>query len=379
MRTIVFLLRKEFLQIFRNKGMLPIMFIMPFIQLIILSNAATFDVKNVQFSLIDKDRSVLSDLFAEHVGSSPYFTLTSGSMSDQQAFNAILEGRDKLSIVIPEDFEKDLYRYAQAKVQLMIDAEDGYSAGIIQAYTREIIESFNGTIISQRLLAPGTRTLTESPQVGNIRIISSSWFNPELDYIYFMVPGILVILVTMIGLFLSAMNIVREKEAGTIEQINVTPVKRYQFITGKLLPFWIIGLGELTVGLFIARVLFDVPMLGSYPLIYAVASIYLLVVLGMGMLISTVTETQQQAMFIAWFFMVIFVLMSGLFTTIESMPVWAQNLTLLNPVRFFVDIMRRIMLKGSGIQHIARETTGLAVYAVIMLSVAVNRYKKTSG
>lgn len=379
MRTIVFLLRKEFLQIFRNKGMLPIMFIMPFIQLIILSNAATFDVKNVHFSLIDKDRSVLSDLFAEHVGSSPYFTLTSGSMSDQQAFNAILEGRDKLSIVIPEDFEKDLYRYAQAKVQLMIDAEDGYSAGIIQAYTSEIIESFNGTIVSQRLLPPGARVLTGNPSLGNIRIISTSWFNPELDYIDFMVPGILVILVTMIGLFLSAMNIVREKEAGTIEQINVTPVKRYQFITGKLLPFWIIGLGELTVGLFIARVLFDVPMLGSYALMYTVASIYLLVVLGMGMLISTVTETQQQAMFIAWFFMVIFVLMSGLFTTIESMPVWAQNLTLLNPVRFFVDIMRRIMLKGSGIQHIARETTGLAVYAVIMLSVAVNRYKKTSG
>jgi len=212
-----------------------------------------------------------------------------------------------------------------------------------------------------------------------IRIKSSAWYNPELNYTHYMVPGILVILVTLIGLFLSGMNVVREKEIGTIDQINVTPVKRYQFITGKLLPFWIIGLGELTLGLLIARLVFHVPMLGSYWLIYLVASVYLLVVLGMGLLISTVTETQQQAMFIAWFFMVIFTLMSGLFTAIESMPNWAQTLTLFNTVRHFVDNMRRVMLKGSGLADIARPLLILLACAAVMLALAVNRYRKVSA
>jgi len=187
-----------------------------------------------------------------------------------------------------------------------------------------------------------------------------------------------VVLVTLIGLFLSGMNVVREKEIGTIDQINVTPIKRWQFITGKLLPFWIIGLGELTVGLVISRALFHVPMLGHYYVIYLVAAIYLLVVLGMGLLISTVTESQQQAMFIAWFFIVIFVLLSGLFTPIQSMPHWAQNLTLANPVRHFVDIMRRVMLKGSDLGDIAKPFGILGAEAVVMLALAVNRYRKTS-
>jgi len=377
MRTILIILRKEFLQIFRNRGMLPIIFAMPVVQLLILSNAATFDVKNVRFALVDRDRSELSEKFAGHFSSSEYFTLTARTFFDRTAIESILEGSNRLAVVIPEHFEKDLYRKGNAPVQFLIDAEDGYSAGIIQAYAEQIVAAFNEEILELRLVPVDLSSMGNSV-LPDIRIISTNWYNPELEYIDFMVPGILVVLVTMIGMFLSGMNIVREKEIGTIEQINVTPVRRYQFITGKLLPFWIIGMGELTVGLIIARFVFHVPMLGSYALIYCVAAVYLLVVLGMGVLISTVTETQQQAMFIAWFFMVIFVLLSGLFTSIESMPTWAQNLTLLNPVRFFVDIMRRIMLKGAGPADITPETIGLGLYAVSILGFAVNRYRKTS-
>jgi ABC-2 type transport system permease protein len=174
------------------------------------------------------------------------------------------------------------------------------------------------------------------------------------------------------------MNVVRERETGTIDQINVSPMRSYEFITGKLLPFWIIGLGELTLGLVIARLVFQVPMLGSHLLVYLVASVYLLVVLGMGLLISTVTQTQQQAMFVAWFFMVIFTLLSGLFTAIESMPHWAQVLTMLNPVRHFVDIMRRVMLKGAGLREIAFPFITLAFYAALMLALAVKRYRKVT-
>ncbi|MGB0130151.1 MAG: ABC transporter permease [Chlorobium sp.] len=370
---ILVILRKEFLQIFRNRGMLPIIFIMPFIQLLILSNAATFDVKNVPFHLQDFDRSSLSAKLAEQFTGSGYFRLTGESFGSTQAIGELVGRRADLVLVIPKDFERDLEVSGSAPVQLVINAEDGFSAGVIQGYTSQIIADFNREHRALFSAAGAGRVFPE------IRIKSSAWYNPELEYSHYMVPGILVILVTMVGLFLSGMNVVREKEVGTIDQINVTPVRSTEFIAGKILPFWIIGLGELSLGLFIARFVFHVPMQGSYLLVYLVASIYLLVVLGMGLLISTVTETQQQAMFIAWFFMVIFTLLSGLFTSIESMPHWARNMTMFNPVRHFVDIMRRVMLKGSGLAEISRPLLILCAYAVAMLSLAVNRYRKVSA
>jgi ABC-2 type transport system permease protein len=366
--VVAFLLQKEFLQIFRNRGMLPIMFIMPFIQLIILSNAATFDVPEVPFHVQDYDRSVLSARLVRRFVSNGYFRVTGESNRQESAIESLVSNEAKMVLTIPDDFEKEIATTGHAQIQLLIDAEDGFSAGVIRNYTNEILSAFNRDL-------PG-----QPAAVGPlIEIRTRGWYNPGLVYRDYMVPGVLVVLVTLVGLFLSGMNVVREKEIGTIDQINVTPIRRWQFISGKLLPFWIIGLGELTIGLVIARAIFHVPMLGSYVTIYLVAAIYMLVVLGMGLLISTVTESQQQAMFVAWFFMVIFTLLSGLFTPLESMPHWAQNLTLLNPIRHFVDIMRRVMLKGSDISDIARPFGILVLQAVMMLTLAVNRYRKTSG
>jgi len=368
-----YLLQKEFLQIFRNKGMLPIMFIMPFIQLIILSNAATFDVPEVPFHLQDFDRTALSDKLVKRFTSTGYFKIIGESFRQRNAIGVLTGNRADMVLTIPKEFEREMMTTGHAQVQLLIDAEDGFTAGVIQGYANDIVVAFNRDL--PELLPQLAGTQTVQPMID---IRPRGWYNPELAYIDYMVPGVLVVLVTLIGLFLSGMNVVREKEIGTIDQINVTPIKRWQFITGKLLPFWIIALGELTVGLVIARALFHVPMLGHYYVIYLVAAIYLLVVLGMGLLISTVTESQQQAMFIAWFFIVIFVLLSGLFTPIQSMPHWAQNLTLANPVRHFVDIMRRVMLKGSDLGDIAKPFGILGAEAVVMLALAVNRYRKTS-
>jgi ABC-2 type transport system permease protein len=181
----------------------------------------------------------------------------------------------------------------------------------------------------------------------------------------------------MVTLFLSGMNIVREKEIGTLEQINVTPIKKHQFIIGKLLPFWILGMSILTIGLFIAKLVFNTPMVGSLLLLYGFTSIYILLVLGIGLFISNFTDTQQQAMFIAWFFMVIFILMSGLFTPIESMPKWAQAITEFNPVKYFVEVMRMVMLKGSTFMDILPQFAKTLVYALIINSLAVWRYRKT--
>lgn len=197
-----------------------------------------------------------------------------------------------------------------------------------------------------------------------------------MNYKIFMLPGILVILITIIGMFLSALNLVREKEMGTTEQINVTPIKKYQFIIGKLLPFWIIALFELTLGLVIGYYFFDVPVLGNISTLLLFASIYLFAVLGVGLFISTIASTQQQLMFVSFFFMLTFILMSGIFTPVESMPAWAQKINIINPFSYFIRVIRMILLKGSGLIDISREIVSMSVYALIALSFSIWRYRK---
>lgn len=369
MRTIKFLLQKEFLQIFRNKGMLPIIFLMPVIQLVVLSFAATYELKEVHFHLVDFDQSTASQRLVSKLQSTGYFTLYSRSFDVDNGIERLRSNDVRLVLVIPPDFEQNLRTGKPAPVQFNIDAVDGATAGLIQAYGQSIVRDFNREIQLDVLEV-------SMPQRAGIEISPASWYNPNLDYINYMVPGILVVLVSMIGMFLSGMNIVREREIGTIEQLNVTPIKRYQFITGKLLPFWIIALFELAIGLAIAYWGFRIPFVGSVVLLFAIAGIYMLVVQGIGLFISTVTHTQQQAMFIAWFLMVVFILMGGLFTPIESMPGWAQDLTILNPIAHFIKIMRMVLLKGAGWAEVQHLVGLLSLMAAVILPAAIIRYRK---
>lgn len=372
MRTIKFLLQKEFLQIFRNKGMLPIIFLMPVVQLVVLSFAATYELREVNFHLVDFDHSSASHELVQKFQASGYFNLQSSSFDVDDGTEKMLGNDVRLSLVIPENFGRDLVSGQHASVQMNIDAVDGTTAGLIQGYGRSIIQDFSNRV------RPQVRTF-EGSNRQSINVIPASWYNPNLDYIQYMVPGILVVLISMIGMFLSGMNIVREREIGTIEQLNVTPIKRYQFITGKLLPFWIIALFELGVGLLIARFGFKIPFVGSVLLLFVIAGIFLLVVQGLGLFISTITNTQQQAMFIAWFLIVVFILMGGLFTPIESMPIWAQKLTIFNPIAHFIEIMRRVILKGAGWFEIQHLVGLLVVMAVIILPAAIFRYRKSTS
>jgi len=374
MKIIGYIIQKEFKQIFRNKGMLPIIFILPLIQLIILSNAATFDVKNISFSYIDNDKTSTSRALVDKFGASAYFNVLGNFPSKKIADEAMKKGEVDVILEIPRYFERNLVKNRKTDLALYINAIDGAKAGIENVYIQQIVKEYNQRIMID-LVNQGN---SQTPDQIEVITVPSFWYNSTLNYKTFMVPGILVLLVTMITLFLSGMNIVREKEIGTLEQINVTPIKKHQFIIGKLFPFWVLGLVILTVGLLIAKIIFNVPMLGNIVLIYSFTSVYLLVILGMGLLISNFTNTQQQAMFIAWFFMVIFILMSGLFTPIESMPVWAQNITLFNPIRYFVEIIRMVMLKGSGLQDIFPKFAIITLYAIIMNGLAVWSYKKTN-
>lgn len=349
--------------------MIPLIFFMPVIQLLILSNAATYEIKNIKFNVVDFDQSHFSRELISKFTASGYFILTGVSFSVEKSEESFKKNQSKLILHIPKDFEKNFRTAGLTEVQLDINAEDGSAAGIVNNYAGNIIRQFNADM--------GIESSAKFDPVPSININYSNWYNPELNYKTYMVPGILVVLVTMIGAFLSGMNVVKEKEIGTIEQLNVTPIKKYQFIIGKLMPFWIIGISELAFGLVLGIIIFKIPLLGNPLLIFMLASVYLFVVLGMGLLISTLTDTQQQAMFIAWFILVLFILMGGVFTPTESMPAWAQTIAYFNPIAQFNRAMRMIMLKGSGFKDVLPTLYFFLVYAAVMMSLAVWRYKKT--
>lgn len=373
MRTILILLLKEFRQTFRNPAMVRIIFIVPVVQLLVLANAATFEVKNIRIHILDFDHSPMSERLTHKIAGSEYFQITGASFSRQQAEADLIRDRADLILEIPPRFERGWHREGQQKLQLTVNAIDAIKAGLGTSYLKNVIRDFNEAELRTLTLPVGAAF--EPPM--QLRISYHNWYNPELNYKYFMVPGILVLLVTLFGMFLSAMNIVREKEIGTIEQLNVTPIRKLEFIVGKLLPFWLLALFVLGLGLALGKLFYDIPLVGSIPLLYAFAGVYLLAVLGLGLLISSLSETQQQAMFVTWFFLVIFILMSGMFTAIENMPEWAQTITLFNPIRYFIEVVRMVLLKGSGFRDIQWHFGVMALYAVGINALAVWRYRKT--
>ncbi len=349
--------------------MLPIIFVIPIVQLLILSYTATFEIKNVDLIALDNDYTSTSrDLINKFSGSS-FYNFNGYANNFESAQQLIKNGKADQLIVIEPNFERRLMVEKEAEIQIITDAINGSAASMMVAYAQSIIGDFNKNIIIEQ---------NPSQQLGMpIEIDSLFWYNPELDYITYMVPGILVLLVTVIGMFLGSMNLVKEKEIGTIEQINVTPIKKYQFIAGKLIPFWLIANIDLAIGLLLAYFVFNIPVMGSIVLLFTVASVYLVGILSIGLVISTLTNTMQQAMFISWFFLVIFILMSGLFTPIESMPNWAQIINHANPVSYFIKMNRMIMLKGSGFIDIKNDFIILGGFAIILFSFSILRYRKT--
>ncbi|MEN8137756.1 MAG: ABC transporter permease [Bacteroidota bacterium] len=369
MRKIVFIIEKEFKQIFRNKIMVILIFAMPVIQLLILSYAADFEVKGINIFIDDMDSSPVSKNLISSIKNTRQFEVVGVSNYDD-GLKLIEKNKADVIISIPDKFGRDITTGNTVKTAIVVDAINGSKAGVTLNYLQIILNQFVKDQLSAKY---------RLDQKFGIEIINRNWFNPTLNYKIFMVPGILVLLVTMISLFLSSMNIVREKELGTIEQLNVTPIKKYEFVLGKLLPFVVLGLVEFSIGILIAKLWFNIPIEGNMCTIYLFTLVYLTLVLGMGMFISTLTETQQQALFIAWFFSVIFILMSGLFTPIESMPVWAQKIADFNPIKYYVDVIRLVMLKGSTFLNVSKQFGIIVVYSIALNVFAIMNYRKTSG
>jgi ABC-2 type transport system permease protein len=372
MRTIRFLLVKEFKQIFRNRSILVMIIGMPVIQLMILPLAANYEVKNINIIIVDQDHSPVSARLVSKITASTYFKVSGHLTSYQQALKLVEDDKTDLILQIAPHFERNLIRDNQQKLFIAVNAINGMKAGLGYAYLSNIIQMFNEELRGQ--MTP--RSKFNAAQ--QIEIAFTSRFNPHQVYYLFMVPGILAFLVTMVTGFLSALNIVKEKEMGTIEQINVTPIKKYHFILGKLIPFWIIGTVVFTLGLMVSFFIYRIIPAGSILLLYGFMWVYLLAVLGFGLLVSTYCDKQQQAMLIMFFFMMIFILMGGLLTSIDGMPYWAKMIAALNPVSYIIDVVRAVVLKGSGLQDILPQLGIVIVFAIVLNSWAVYNYKKTN-
>lgn len=375
MRTLFFLIQKEFLQIKRNRTLLPLIFVMPVMQMLLLAFAANYEVKNLKLCLVNLDFSPAAQRLIGKFEASPNFVISGNTFSHKAADAALATDAYDLVLEIPAAFERDLVREGKAAVHLTVNAINPQKAGLANAYAAAIIQDFNGEFaaeLSQKLPIRPDQSLPQP----RINVTWSNWFNPRLDYKTFMVPGILGELASLIVCFLTALNIVRERELGTIEQLNVTPIKKWEFILGKLMPFWIISLIIMTVGLAVGKLVFDIPMEGSLWLVFAYTAAFMPCMLGLGFLISNFAETQQQAMFTAWFILIVFILMCGLFTPTDSMPEWAKWLNTLNPIQRFVSFMRLVLLKGAGFADVKDNFLFVAGYGVVVNLLAVWTYRK---
>jgi ABC-2 type transport system permease protein len=344
LRPALFLARAEVLHVVRDHATMAQIIMVPIVQLLVLANAATFEIRNTPTYVVDLDHTSTSRGLINRFAASGHFRVAGQTPASELANEALLAGRVTMVLTIPNEFEADLVRTGSAPVQLMVNAEKGSAAGIVQFYASSILADYAAEI--GRDLRPSNTTVRTISEAGPVRgtprieVRKQSWFNPTLDYRHYMVPGILVALVTIVGTLITAQNIAREKELGTLEQLNVTPITRAQFITAKLLPFLVLALLDLCLGLTVGWLVFGIPLRGSLLLLFGVAALYLMVALSIGLWISTLVDTQQQAMFVTFFIMMIYLLMSGLFTPIDSMPRWVQAFTQLNPVRHFVTISR---------------------------------------
>lgn len=383
MRALRFLLRKEFLQIFRDRMILGMVFMLPMVQLLILSNAATFEVSAARLYVLDFDHTPMSRGVVSRLAASGRFIPTESSQSSELADDAMRDGRIELIVTIPAGFERDIVRDKRGPVQFIMNAEDGGAAGVMQSYAGRILAGYSREIggeVNPMLASAGAKHELP-PRRGQplIEVRERGWFNENLEYLDYMVPGILVVLVTMVGTLLTAMNIVREKEAGTLDQLNVTPASRPTFIAAKLLPLWSLAMFDLIIGLLLAHYVLGVPVRGNPAIILFAAAIYLTAALGIGLWVSTIAETQQQAMFVTFAILMVYMLMSGLFTPVRGMPVWAQWIAQASPVMHFTVLIRAVLLKGATMMDVAKQLLVLSGIGIVVLSLAVRQYNKRAA
>ena len=367
------MLIKEFIQVLRNPRMRAVIFIVPVVQVLIIGYAVSTDVRHVALAVYDLDRTPASrDLLARFEGSGCFDVVR--RISSEQEIQAVLDaGEAKAVLRFNRGFAEDLDGNRTAQAQLLLDGSDSNTASVILSYASRIAADFNLARMEQRFTRSAGLRLEAQP----ITLVTRAWFNPNLDSRNFFVPGVLAMLVAVVSIILSSMAIVREREIGTMEQIMVTPIGRLEFILGKTIPFALIGFVDVALITLIAVFWFRIPLLGNPLILFLGTGLYLLSTLGVGLFISTVSATQQQAMMTAFFFMLPAFMLSGFVYPIANMPVGVQWLTYLNPLRYYLVIIRGVFLKGLGPQTLWPHLLALAVLGGTMLVLAAGRFRKT--
>jgi ABC-2 type transport system permease protein len=362
------LIRKEFRQLRRDPALLRLVLILPVMQLLVMSYALNNDLRHLRVSVLDDDRTPLSRRLVEAFPHGVTFTTGPGAQGEAELGRLLREGRCDIAVHIPAGFARDVADGRSPAVGLAVDGSNSSIAGRGAGYAEALL-----TREATRMAAENGR-LGAAPVTPAVRFL----YNPELESRLYMVPGIIVILVTIISALVTGLAVVREKELGTLEQIRVTPVTPLQMIAGKTIPFALIALVDLVLATLFAMAWFHVPMAGSPPVLLLGVLLYLLVTLGLGLLASAVSDTQQQAVFTVWFFLVFAIMLSGFFFPVQNMPAWARALTWLNPMRFFMAIVRGVLLRGAGVGDLAREFSMLAVMGVAAFGGAVALFRRAS-
>jgi len=369
MRPIIVLIRKEFQQIFRDRPMLGAIFLMPLMQLFLLSYAVTTDVKHLKLAVLDEDRSGLSRQIASNLENSGFFDLVVQAASRREVEKVIFSGRADLAMIIPAHFSRDQQEGRSPSLQIIVDGQNSNTSSIGLGYATRILQDISRDLMVEKLQTTG--------RAGGIRLIQAQprvFYNANLESVFYMIPGIVGVMLTVSTMLLSAMGLVREKELGTFEQLMVTPILPAQLLFGKLIPFALLGFMQLTLSLLIGLAWFQLPFLGNPLLVALAAFLFMLTTLGLGLFVSTISATQQQALFIAWFFMVFGLIMSGFFAPLENMTPWAKAITLVNPLRYLVSILRAVLLKGSSLQHLYFDFLMLAALGISILSLTIARF-----
>ncbi len=368
------LIWKEFIHLLHDPTGIRLMILPVLFQLFVLGYAITTEVRNTPITIYDAGDSPTSRSLSLSLSRNRLFDFVGFAQSPQNIREMLDKGESKVGIIIPEDFARKLQQN-RAEVMLLIDGQDANSSGVATGYLKAIIGEWAQQSFYTNLTARGIRTEYVYPVIAHTEVL----FNPLLKATWYMVPALAVLLVTMVTALLTGFSIVREKESGTLEQLLVTPIKPIHVVVSKSIPYAMVGLVELLVVLLIASVWFQIPFAGSYSTLLLFAVLYLFSSIGIGVLISTLTRTPHQALFVTWFVLLFFILLSGFFLPIENMPDWVENLTLINPVRYFITVVREIMLKGTAIRHLGREALSMLIIGLSVYTTAILSFKRKSG
>ena len=365
--VLTYLIEKEFKQMMRNI-ILPVVFvILPLAMMNVVPRLLTQEVRHVRFVVVDNDHSTCSSRLIQKISASPYFDLVATKGSGQMAMNEIEAGRADLMMEIEPQFERELMRTGTANIAFAANAVDGTKSALGASYATQVVNAFAAELAGEN----GAKDRTD--------MLSTRFlYNVSLDYKTFMIPALMgMVLVLLVG-FLPALNIVGEKEKGTIEQINVTPVSKLSFILSKLIPYWVVGVLILLFCIVVAYIAHGIWPRGSILTILLAASLFILVVSSFGLFVSNYSNTAQQASLVMFFFLMVFMLMSGLISPVTSMPEWAQTISSFNPFRYFIEIMRAVYIKGSTAYDLAKPFFSLAIMAALLFPLSIASYRKTN-